>query len=499
MWRWTRKLELRSAHPAPTTPVPKHFAPSEVRVPVPRKYSAPTVSRSRVVGILTLDYKYVPVIGDVDHSCTFGYKTQSVQVQGLTFERAQRGAWDDNLRQAFLDAIAELHATGSLVGITGNCGFMMHYQSRLRELTRTPVYMSSLIQAPLVEAAFSRSSRILVLTANANSLLSARSVLLQESGVKVDESRRFVVQGIDTIAGFEPISKPSLGPINIMVTTAALVKVCRERCFRDTSIAAILLECTELPHYTDALREATSLPVFSAITMIDFFYAAGSKTIWSHTVAHAQATEEQALVAGRETASELPPARDANRDLREDAHQRVKTSCEATLLAVRCLVAETLTDELEAEVNDVRGSNVIDSVWARLRLLDRVVPMLKEQTTTETVNEVALAGLNIHVTDLWKHYLPLANSLYDRYLAFRRAQTADAEPLAFCVGINAPPGCGKSTLVQLLRVLLRAAAEGEKVSSLAIEHVSSDDLCWTNGIRTHARALQTRAVSSTPR
>jgi len=34
---------------------------------------------------------------------------------------------------------------------------------------------------------------------------------------------------------------------------------------------AFLLECTELPPYSDAIREATRLPVFDAITNADFF------------------------------------------------------------------------------------------------------------------------------------------------------------------------------------------------------------------------------------
>ena len=34
---------------------------------------------------------------------------------------------------------------------------------------------------------------------------------------------------------------------------------------------AILLECTELPPYSDAIRHATGLPVFDAITNSDFF------------------------------------------------------------------------------------------------------------------------------------------------------------------------------------------------------------------------------------
>lgn len=138
-------------------------------------------------------------------------------------------------------------------------------------------------------------------------------------------------------------------------------------------------------------------------------------------------------------------------------------------------------------MNDVRGANVIGAVWNRLQLLDRVRPMLQAQTKTDTLNEVPLAGLNIHVTDLWKHYLPLACSINERYEAFRKSQRDEGKPAeAFVVGLNAPPGCGKSTLVQLLKVLLRAAAESQGVDSLRVVHVSSDDLYMTKAQRKKA-------------
>merc|ERR1719183_1512568 len=40
---------------------------------------------------------------------------------------------------------------------------------------------------------------------------------------------------------------------------------------KNPRIRAILLECTELPPYADALRASTGLPVFDAITNCDYF------------------------------------------------------------------------------------------------------------------------------------------------------------------------------------------------------------------------------------
>ena len=478
---WKRRTQCK--RPAPKEPEPQK---PERRV---RQPSREPRDKHKVVGILQIDYVYTPVLGDVDNANTFGFHTRFARVKGLTFERAQRGDYDDTLRAAFLEAIAELKKAGPLVGISGNCGFMMWYQARVRELTSTPVFMSALMQAPLVEAAIGRDAKVLLLTANSKRLLAARNVLLREAGVTVDDPSKFVVQGVERLAGFEPLADPSLGTIDTEVARASLVDCVRSRIFADPSIACLLLECTELPPYEDALREATSLPVFSVVSLFSYFYGARQQSAFGRAEKEADAAAEQQKLLAQQAleAGELPPSREDNGDLRADAHRRVQISCERALASVRELVSETLADAAEADVNDVRGANVSGAVWGRLRLLERVRPMLAAQTKTDTVNEVPLAGLNIHVTDLFKHYLPLACSLHERYTAFRAAKlAAGGSHEAFVVGLNAPPGCGKSTLVQLLRLLLRAAAEAEGVDSLRVVHVSSDDLYMTKAQRAAA-------------
>ena len=96
--------------------------------------------------------------------------------------------------------------------------------------------------------------------------------------------------------------------------------------------------------------------------------------------------EDEALLL--DTLPELPaPGRDVHNNLRPDVRCARRSREEAR--GVRELIAETLHDP--AEFN-VRGANVVDVARRRLRLIDRVLPMLKAQTETETVNEVPLAG-----------------------------------------------------------------------------------------------------------
>jgi len=50
-----------------------------------------------------------------------------------------------------------------------------------------------------------------------------------------------------------------------------IIELARKVITEDLNIRAILLECTELPPYADALRRHLNLPVYDAITCADMF------------------------------------------------------------------------------------------------------------------------------------------------------------------------------------------------------------------------------------
>lgn len=41
-------------------------------------------------------------------------------------------------------------------------------------------------------------------------------------------------------------------------------------------VGAIILECTNMPPYADTVRQVTGLPVFDAVTMINYAYGAAT-------------------------------------------------------------------------------------------------------------------------------------------------------------------------------------------------------------------------------
>ena len=78
-------------------------------------------SVAQTIGIICIDYDYQPVPGDADHVNTFRFNVHRRVVKGLTFEKAQTGYMDPELRASFLATIQELEALDNIVGLRPPC------------------------------------------------------------------------------------------------------------------------------------------------------------------------------------------------------------------------------------------------------------------------------------------------------------------------------------------------------------------------------------------
>lgn len=225
------------------------------------KHSSPTL------GVIRLDYNYPPAAGDIDCPGSYDYDVLFRCVPGLTFEVAQAGRMPYTVQKEFEIAIKWLESKG-VCGITGDCGFMMAFQPIARDIAKVPVFMSAMVQCPMISVAYDKYDKILVLTANGLSLKPQKEILLSQCGFDVDDCR-FVIYGCQDVPGFDAVAKGEKVPVEKV--TPGVVELTRNVLKKEPSIRAICLECTELPPYSDALRKEFGLPVFDAITCADFF------------------------------------------------------------------------------------------------------------------------------------------------------------------------------------------------------------------------------------
>eukprot|EP01060_Flectonema_neradi_P035795 TRINITY_DN6684_c0_g1_i1.p1 TRINITY_DN6684_c0_g1~~TRINITY_DN6684_c0_g1_i1.p1 ORF type:complete len:368 (+),score=80.85 TRINITY_DN6684_c0_g1_i1:55-1104(+) len=227
--------------------------------------------KTNTIGVIRIDYDYPAIPGDVDWAGTFKYKTRAFLCPKLTFEMAQMGSLNKAVKANLRDCV-DLLEESECVGITGDCGFMQHYQDFVGGMTKMPVFLSSLMQCSALASAFQKTEKILVLTANSVSLNNETlSELLTTCHLKKEVHDRFVIMGCQDLDGFDAVAKGDR--VDRETVLPSLLAKVDEHIKADPNIKAILLECTELPTYGDDLRQTFKVPVFDAITLIDYFFA----------------------------------------------------------------------------------------------------------------------------------------------------------------------------------------------------------------------------------
>src|SRR6266542_3915161 len=116
------------------------------------------------IGMLMLDCNIPFVPGDVRNASTYESPVQYLLVPGATGE-AVVGRQDPALEPAFVEAAQVLVAQG-VRAITGDCAYMGAYQRAVSDSVEVPVFLSSLMQVPMVVSMLRGLDKLAVLVAN---------------------------------------------------------------------------------------------------------------------------------------------------------------------------------------------------------------------------------------------------------------------------------------------------------------------------------------------
>ena len=218
------------------------------------------------VGILLLDVRQPFVPGDVGNATSYDYPVLYRTVPGATPDRVFVG--DPDLNEAVIETAQELEAQG-VKGISSDCGFFVNFQDLVSEAVDVPVFLSSLLQLPLVSSFLGRDQTLGVLTANSTAL---GNQVLELSGISPE--RELVIRGMQDNPHWNEAFKD---PAELVDTDLIEREVVAEAtALRESSprLGAIVLECSLMPPYARAVHEATGLPVYDFMSLINLFQRA---------------------------------------------------------------------------------------------------------------------------------------------------------------------------------------------------------------------------------
>ena len=217
------------------------------------------------LGILMLEARFPRIPGDMGNGLTWPFPVLYKVVRGASPEKVVlQGA--AGLLPAFLDAAAELVDLGA-EAITTNCGFLALFQRELAAHVGVPVATSALMQVPWVQAILPPGKRVGIVTVSAASLTPAH---LDAAGVPRDAPIEGTEGGREF---FRVLIKAEKNDLDIDLARADILDAGRALVARDPDVGAIVLECTNMPPYAHALRQALGLPVFDIYSLITWFHA----------------------------------------------------------------------------------------------------------------------------------------------------------------------------------------------------------------------------------
>ena len=211
------------------------------------------------LGVVMLDTRFPRLPGDIGNPVTFSFPVRYSVVAGASPSRVVIDA-DRSLLAPFIAAAQGLEAEGC-AAIATSCGFLALFQRELQAAVAVPVWTSSLLLVPELQAALPAGRRVGVVTADAASLTPAH---LLGAGAAEDTP----VEGLSPDSPFQATlldNRPELDP---GLAEAATVAAALRLTHRYPEVGAIVLECTNMPPYAEAVRAATGLPVHDITTLI---------------------------------------------------------------------------------------------------------------------------------------------------------------------------------------------------------------------------------------
>lgn len=233
--------------------------------PLPERITAypGAVAHGYPIGMLCAQWNVPFVPGDLNNPATFDYPVRYLEVEGVSGSEILRGTGDRHV-DLLVTAAQSLEAEG-VRAITSNCGFMAVFQDVVAASVSVPVFLSSLMQLPLVTTMVGARQKVGVLAANSAAVTPS---LLE--GVGVTNPDRIVVHGLENHQHFREVILDEVGVMEPQRFADDVLDGALELHRTTPDLGAFVLECSDLPAYSAAIRAATGLPVFDWASFIDY-------------------------------------------------------------------------------------------------------------------------------------------------------------------------------------------------------------------------------------
>jgi hypothetical protein len=218
------------------------------------------MSKDFTLGILMREVRYQRAVGDAGNPNSYSIPVRLKAVGDSSQSFIYAGPKQLPL---FIQAAKELEQEGVNM-ITTTCGFLVIFQNELSSAVKVPVISSSLLQVPLVSRIF--HGRIAIITANSKELGTDR---LKAAGA---EGALIAIEGLESKKYFSEAILQNGKEIDVKKIGEEVVEAAGTLLSKYPDIKAFVLECHNLPPYSNLVRQATGLPVFDILSLVESAY-----------------------------------------------------------------------------------------------------------------------------------------------------------------------------------------------------------------------------------
>jgi len=217
------------------------------------------MSSSAPLGVLMLETRFPRVLGDIGNPASFNFPVRYSIVRGASPARVvrERAA---GLLEPFIAAARELVEQGC-GAISTSCGFLALFQPQLQAALPVPVATSSLLQVAPLQAGLPPGRRVGIITIDAKALTADH---LRGVGAAPDTP----IAGVRAAGEFARAIMGDAAELDTDQLRAEVLEAGARLVQAHPEVAALVLECTNMPPYAAALAQASRLPVYDILTLL---------------------------------------------------------------------------------------------------------------------------------------------------------------------------------------------------------------------------------------
>jgi hypothetical protein len=220
------------------------------------------INQSQPLGILMLDTKFPRVEGDIGNAKTWPFPVKYYIVENVIPNKIMGKVPFKETLQQFIYSAISIESCG-VRAITTSCGFLAIFQNHISKHLSVPFISSALMTVPLVSNILG-NRKIGILTERAQNLTEEhfQGVGWSQSDYNVE------IYGMNKDAVFPQVFIGNRDEANLLELENDIRKLA-ERVEKNSSVHALVLECTNFVPWSHLISSITGLPVFHIVNTVE--------------------------------------------------------------------------------------------------------------------------------------------------------------------------------------------------------------------------------------